>query len=457
MRKMGRSQTREALSISNLDREIARQSGATKVARTTVQRRQQRAFNVQNGRNPRIGSKALYVYQSQLKELGSTSNKRVPFRRKPMTEAQAKKAASARNAADQKRLLKAINADLATESRMTRAPKPATAVPKPAATAKSRAAKPAAAAARTGAPKAAKPATSKAKSSKEKITDQKAANIVARVNNVTANAANKTGVKRLNSIEVGQRAKSFLTRKAGGIATVNASGYQQQQSAIKGALKKPTRYSTQKANRNKPTAYNSLGQDTIRRKQQAAASIERNNTGNSGARDTARNIRAAASKQVSNAAASQLPAPKLATNPAGTKAPDNARTRANRLRTAQNLVKYRRTDPDSKAFSDAVKSRNTALAARTKGTGGRVNFRSKGQAVSRQNYRANDVTGRVRENMRMFGGRPGNFSKQTGAANGTAMKRTDTGMRQPSLFGPATKLYSTKTVKVKRKSGKRKP
>ena len=122
MRKMERSQTREALSSSNLDREIARQSGATKVARTTVQRRQQRAFNVQNGRNPRIGSKALYVYQSQLRELGSTSNKRVPFRRKPMTEAQAKKAASARNAADQKRLLKAINAD--TKSRMTRAPKP---------------------------------------------------------------------------------------------------------------------------------------------------------------------------------------------------------------------------------------------------------------------------------------------------------------------------------------------
>ena len=301
----------------------------------------------------------------------------------------------------------------------------------------------------------AKPA--KAKSSKEKISDQKAANVVARVNNVTASAASKTGVKRLNSIEVGQRAKSFLTRKAGGMAAATGSGYQQQQAAIKSALKKPTRYSTQKANRNKPTAYNNLGQNTIRRKQQAAANIERNNTGNSGARDTARNIRATANKQVSNAAASQSPAPKLATKPAGTKAPDNARTRANRLRTKQNLVKYRRTDPDSKAFSDAVKSRNAALAARTKGTGGRVNFRSKGQAVSRQNYRANDVTGRVRENMRMFGARPGNSSKQTGAANGTAMKRTDTGMRQPSLFGPATKLYSTKTVKVKRKSGKRKP
>ena len=184
MRKMGRSQTREALSSSNLDREIARQSGATKVARTTVQRRQQRAFNVQNGRNPRIGSKALYVYQSQLRELGSTSNKRVPFRRKPMTEAQAKKAASARNAADQKRLLKAINAD--TESRMTRAPKPATAVPKPAATATAPAVTATAPAAATAAPakkeekKAApkadaKPATAEAtKSVPAKAEDKKA-------------------------------------------------------------------------------------------------------------------------------------------------------------------------------------------------------------------------------------------------------------------------------------------
>jgi hypothetical protein len=178
---------------------------------------------------------------------------------------------------------------------------------------------------------------------------------------------------------------------------------------------------------------------------------------NSGARDTARNIRDTANKQASNAAASQPSTPKLATKAAGAKAPDNARTRANRLRTTQNLVKFRRVDSDSKSFSDAVKSRNSALAARTKGTGERINFRSKGQAVSRQNYRANEVTGRVKQNMRMFGAKPGNFSKQTGAANSTAMKRTDTGMRQPSLFGPATKLYSTKTVKVKRKSGKRKP
>jgi hypothetical protein len=299
---------------------------------------------------------------------------------------------------------------------------------------------------------AAKPSTRKSKV----ITDQKAANVVARVNNVTANAANKTGVKRLNSIEVGQRAKSFLTRKAGGMAAATGSGYQQQQAAIKGALKKPTRYSTQKANRNKPAAYNNLGQNTIRRKQQAAANIERSNTRNSGARDTARNIRDTANKQASNAAASQPSTPKLATKAAGAKAPDNERTRANRLRTTQNLVKFRRVDSDSKSFSDAVKSRNSALAARTKGTGERINFRSKGQAVSRQNYRANDVTGRVKQNMRMFGAKPGNFSKQTGAANSTAMKRTDTGMRQPSLFGPATKLYSTKTVKVKRKSGKRK-
>jgi hypothetical protein len=302
-------------------------------------------------------------------------------------------------------------------------------------------------------PAAVKPATRKSKV----ITDQKTAAISARVNNVMASSGSKIGLKKLNSIEVGQRAKAFLTKKAGGMSGVVDMNYKQQQSIIKASLNKPTKYSTQKANRNKPAAYNNLGQNTIRRKQQAAANIERSNTRNSGARDTARNIRDTANKQASNAAASQPSTPKLATKSAGAKAPDNARTRTNRLRTTQNLVKFRRVDSDSKAFSDAVKSRNSALAARTKGIGERISFRSKGQAVSRQNYRANEVTGRVKQNMRMFGAKPGNFSKQTGAANSTAMKRTDTGMRQPSLFGPATKLYSTKTVKVKRKSGKRKP
>jgi hypothetical protein len=94
-----------------LDREIARQSGGFSVARTTVQRRQQRAFAVANGRNPRIGSKALYVYQDQLGKIGKPTSQRLPFRRKPMTAKQATSAAAAREAKGSKRLMDAIKAD----------------------------------------------------------------------------------------------------------------------------------------------------------------------------------------------------------------------------------------------------------------------------------------------------------------------------------------------------------
>lgn len=112
MRGMDRTAAREALSSRRLDREIVRQSGGLRGARQTIQRRQQRAFNVQNGRNPQIGSNALYQYQSQLRELGSAANRRVPYSRKRMTPAQAKKAADKRTAVDKKRILDAINADL---------------------------------------------------------------------------------------------------------------------------------------------------------------------------------------------------------------------------------------------------------------------------------------------------------------------------------------------------------
>jgi hypothetical protein len=76
---------------------------------------------VQNGRNPQIGSKALYQYQSQLRELGGAANRRVPYSRKRMTPAQAKTAANKRTTADKNRLLDAINADL--KASMTK-PKP---------------------------------------------------------------------------------------------------------------------------------------------------------------------------------------------------------------------------------------------------------------------------------------------------------------------------------------------
>jgi hypothetical protein len=111
VRRLDRSTTRDVLQGNNLSREIARQSGGFSVARTTVQRRQQRAFAVANGRNPRIGSKALYVYQGQLGKIGKPSNQRVGFRRKPMTAKQSASAAAARDAASSKRFGAAIKAD----------------------------------------------------------------------------------------------------------------------------------------------------------------------------------------------------------------------------------------------------------------------------------------------------------------------------------------------------------
>lgn len=103
---------RDALRPGALNREIARQSGSMSPARKVIQRRQQRAFNVQNGRNPEVGAKALYIYQSQLRSLGSPSNQRSTFRRKPLTPKQAERAAAARKKADMKRLDKALRADV---------------------------------------------------------------------------------------------------------------------------------------------------------------------------------------------------------------------------------------------------------------------------------------------------------------------------------------------------------
>lgn len=111
VRKRDRSTTRDMLHGNNMNREVARQSGGASVARTTVQRRQQRAFEVANGRNPKLGSKALYVYQGQLSQLGKPANQRLGFSRKPMTARQAASAAAVRQAANVKRISDAMKAD----------------------------------------------------------------------------------------------------------------------------------------------------------------------------------------------------------------------------------------------------------------------------------------------------------------------------------------------------------
>lgn len=271
------------------------------------------------------------------------------------------------------------------------------------------------------------------------ITPEKTRRIAQRVNQVTANAASKSGVKRLNSTEVGVRAKSFLTKKAGGMAGVKS--FEQQQAVIGKALAKPTRYSTQKPNRNKPGAYNNLGQANVRRKMNAAD--KSNNSALASKTVKAANIRANATPQ---------PA-RMQTRSQGPKAPDTVRTRVNRLRVTQARVRMERIEPDSLRFSRAVQSRNEALRARPAGTSGKFVFRGRNRAVNRQNMQANDLTSRVRMDLR--NARPGAFSATAGGGR-TGIRRTDTGNRQLSLMGqPATKLYQTKRTKINRPSGKR--
>jgi hypothetical protein len=108
--------------------------------------------------------------------------------------------------------------------------------------------------------------TAKPKRSR-KITDEKVGRLTERINNVTRNAANKAGVKRANATEVGVRAKSFVTRKVGGMSGLQGKTYAEQTKTVREAISKPPKYSTQKPNRNKPLRFNSLGQDSMRAKQ----------------------------------------------------------------------------------------------------------------------------------------------------------------------------------------------
>jgi len=297
---------------------------------------------------------------------------------------------------------------------------------------------------------AAKPATKKPAG---RISPEKVSRVTQRVNDVTANASSKSGVKRLNSTEVGVRAKAFLTRKAGGMSGMVGKSYAEQQAVVAAGMKNPTRYSTQKANRNKPRAYNELGQAKIRQKNQAAANIERNNPRNAAAGDTARGIRARNQRLTDIAAANAPAAKQLKTRDMGPQDPDKARSRNNRLQTTNRRVKYLSDDKDTLKYQAAVAARGKALAARPAGTGSKVVFRGKNKAANRQNVRANDLTTRVRFDLQRA--RPGAFSATAGGGR-VGIRRTDTGNRQPSLLGgPAKKLYSTKRVAIKRARGGR--
>lgn len=121
--KIDRSAVKNALSSSRLDREFARQAGEIAPARRVIQRRMERAFQVRE-RNDRIGARALFVYQAQLRQLPAPTNQRVGFRRKPMTPKQAARAKAKRDAEGLKRIDQALKADMKQAAKP--APKPKT-------------------------------------------------------------------------------------------------------------------------------------------------------------------------------------------------------------------------------------------------------------------------------------------------------------------------------------------
>jgi hypothetical protein len=130
---------------------------------------------------------------------------------------------------------------------------------------------------------AAKPARGKRKA---RVDDGRVSRVIGRLNNVVRGAEQKTGVKRLNAIQVGTRAKSFLARKEGGsVGMLNQMSQPEAFASVRKAMTKPPRYSTQKPNRNKPGRFNDLGQDKarIKARRDAMTARERIQEGNQSA------------------------------------------------------------------------------------------------------------------------------------------------------------------------------
>lgn len=245
---------------------------------------------------------------------------------------------------------------------------------------------------------AAKPATKKTKA-RSKVSDAKISRVINRVNSVVRGADTKSGVKRMNAVEVGQRAKSFLARKAGGVSAINGMGQAESFASVRKAMTKPPRYSTTNPNRNKPGAYNNLGQSSARAKARAAAMTPQQRIRQSNAAKV--KPASVASRAGIGSRALKLPAPSVPGYVSGRRV---GGTIAKRKTTAKPAV--------------------SSTVARTRK-----------QATSVQRFRRNEVLGRTR----------GWNSRNEG------LKRRDTGMRQLSLTGPSKTLYSYKPTKLRRK------
>lgn len=307
-----------------------------------------------------------------------------------------------------------------------------------------RKAKPAPAARQSAAKRAAanKVSASPAKSRRQRtVSTDKVERIAERLNKVATTKGGREGIKALNRIEVAVRAKSFLSRKAGGVSGLNSMGDKAAKlKSVKSSIDTRRKYSTQKSNRNKPGKFNDLGQSKLRAQNKAAQ-----------AKPASVNLGKPA--QVTSRGRTIKPAENFKPAVKGKSAPDNARTRANKLKTAQNKVRMY-SETDSRSAQNAIANRNAALKARPQGTPGKVIFRSKNRASSRFQQRANDLTSRIKGDLKI--NKPGAFSA-TGGGGGRGIVRRNTGDKQTSMFGKPAPLYTNKTAKsVKRRSGKRK-
>lgn len=247
-------------------------------------------------------------------------------------------------------------------------------------------------------------ATSKpaSKTRKPSIDDAKVSRVVGRVNAVIRGSDAKSGVKRMNALQVGVRAKEFLARKAGGVASINAMGQQESFAAVRNAMTKPPRYSTQKPNRNKPGRFNDLGQDKARAKARSAATSASQRISQS---TTAKPKQSAA---VSSTTRRGIGPRALALPPSS-------------------VPGYVSGSRVAGTISAKGRSTRSALPAASSTVA-----RTRRQAGAAQRFRANAILERTRP---VIGRNAG-------------LRRRDTGMRQLSLTGPSKTLYSYKPTKL---------
>ena len=230
----------------------------------------------------------------------------------------------------------------------------------------------------------------------------KVARLSARVNAVTANAASKSGVKRMNATEVGVRAKSFLARKAGGMSGMVGKNFAEQQAVVRSGLASRPRYSTQKPNRNKPSRYNALGQDK--------------------ARITARLASQTAREKIAAAAA----------KPAKTRTPSRSRLLGRR-----ELVGTRLGAGNAPAITKAPRV-GSAIKRPAPAKAPSMVVRTRKQSKSTQRFRREGILTRTRQ--------PGAIG-MGGLQKNPRIRRQQTGMSQLSLMGKAKPLVRFRSAR----------